>query len=201
MTGRKPVEHRVFEDTDSVRRYAQGIDLWMPRIARSFAERIDGWEMSRGKVLDLGSGTGILSVELAKAFPGLEFAGLDLSEAAVTIAREQVADTSVAPRVSFERGDAQEMPFDDGSFDLVVSSNTLHLLESPIEMFNEVWRVLRPTGRFIVSDFRRSCLGALTPHIKAAYTPDEVEGLLRRSKLENWQVRSGFLWLTALSKT
>jgi ubiquinone/menaquinone biosynthesis C-methylase UbiE len=201
MTGRKPVEHRVFEDADSVRRYAQGINLWMPRIARSFAATIAGWEMNGGEVLDLGSGTGILSVELAKAFPGLEFVGLDLSEAAVTIAREQVAESAVAPRVSFERGDAQEIPFDDGSFDLVVSSNTLHLLERPIEMFNEVQRVLRPTGRFIVSDFRRSWLGAFTPHIKVAYTPDEVEGLLRRSKLENWQVKSGFLWLTALSKT
>ena len=201
MTGRTPVEHRVFEDGDSVRRYAQGINLWMPRIARSFAAVIADWKMNQGEVLDLGSGTGILSVELARAFPDLQFVGLDLSEAAVTVAREQVADSAAAPRVSFERGDAQEMPFDDGAFDLVVSSNTLHLLESPIEMFNEVQRVLRPTGRFIVSDFRRSWLGALTPHIKAAYTPDEIEGLLRRSMLDNWQVQSGFLWLTALSKT
>jgi ubiquinone/menaquinone biosynthesis C-methylase UbiE len=201
MTGRKPTEHRVFEDTDSVRRYAQGINLWMPRIARSFAASVAGWEMNRGAVLDLGSGTGILSMELAKAFPALEFVGLDLSEAAVTVAREQAADSAGAARVSFEHGDAQDMPFDAGSFDLVVSSNTLHLLESPIEMFNEVQRVLKPSGKFIISDFRRSWWGALTRHIKAAYTPDEVEGLLRRSRLEDWQVQSGFLWLTALSKT
>jgi ubiquinone/menaquinone biosynthesis C-methylase UbiE len=200
MTSRRPLEHGVFEDEESVRRYAQGIDLWMPRIARSFAAIISGWELGRGTVLDLGSGTGILSLELAKAFPELEFVGLDLSEAAVNVAREQAAESPVVARVSFECGDAEDMPFDDGSFDLVVSSNTLHLLENPILMFDEVQRVLRPAGRFIISDFRRSWLGYLTQHIRAAYSPREITELLGQSKLQNWAVKDGLLWLTVLSR-
>jgi len=201
MRSRQPLEHGVFEDQESVRRYAQGINYWMPRIARSFAAIITDWEMSRGTVLDLGSGTGILGLELAKVFPELEFVGLDLSEAAVNVAREQVAESALSARVSFERGDADDMPFDEGSFDLVVSSNTLHLLKNPITMFDEVQRVLSPTGRFIISDFRRSWWGVVTQHIRAAYTPQELEDLLGQSTLENWEIRSGLLWLTALSKT
>jgi len=201
MRSRQPLEHGVFEDQESVRSYAQGINYWMPRIARSFAAIMTGWEMSRSKALDLGSGTGILALELAKHFPELEFVGLDLSEAAVSVAREQAAESAVAARVSFECGDAEDMPFDEGSFDLVVSSNTLHLLKNPITMFDEVQRVLSPTGRFIISDFRRSWWGVVTQHIRAAYTPQELEDLLGQSTLENWEIRSGLLWLTALSKT
>jgi ubiquinone/menaquinone biosynthesis C-methylase UbiE len=200
MISRQPLEHTVFEDVESVRRYSQGINYWMPRIARSFAAIVKKWGLTGGRALDLGSGTGILALELAKAFPAFEFVGLDLSEAAVTVARRMVADNEVAARVSFEQGDAQEMAFDDGSFDLVVSSNTLHLLSDPISMLNEVHRVLSPSGKFIISDFRRSWWGALTQHIRAAYTPNEMEDLLRQSKLENWTVQDGLLWLTALSK-
>jgi ubiquinone/menaquinone biosynthesis C-methylase UbiE len=201
MPRRKPLEHRVFEDEESVRRYAQGTNYWMPRIARSFAAIMEGWEMGAGTALELGSGTGILALELAKAFPGLEFVGLDLSEAAVRVARELAAESSVSARVFFEPGDAEDMPFDDGSFGLVVSSNTLHLLKNPVSMFDEVQRVLGPTGRFIISDFRRSWLGYLTPHIRAAYSPEEVENLLQESRLGNWKVKDGLLWLTVLSKT
>jgi SAM-dependent methyltransferase len=200
VRSRKPLEHGVFEDEESVRRYTQGLNLWMPRLARSFAAIVKEWDLIRGRALDLGCGTGFMALELAKAFPEFEFVGLDLSEAAVRAARVQVADSEVAARVSFEQGDAEQMPFDDGSFDLVVSTNTLHLLDNPISMFDEVHRVLSPSGRFIISDFRRSWWGALTPHIRAAYTPSEIEDLLRHSKLENWAVQNGLLWLTVLSK-
>jgi len=200
MRSRQPLDHGVFEDEESVRRYTQGINLWMPRLAKSFAAIMNKWGMTGGRALDLGSGSGILAVELAKAFPEFEFVGLDLSEAAVNVAREQAVESAVAARVSFQQGDAEEMPFDDDSFDLVVSSNTLHLLNNPIRMFDEVQRVLSPPGRFVISDFRRSWWGALTQHIRAAYTPQEIRDLLRKSKLENWAVQDGLLWLTVLSK-
>jgi ubiquinone/menaquinone biosynthesis C-methylase UbiE len=200
MISRQPLEHGVFEDEEAVRRYAQGINYWMPRIARSFAAIITGWQIGKGTVLDLGSGTGILSVELAKAFPELEFVGLDLSEAAVSVASEQAAESTVAARVSFEQGDAEDMPFEDASFDLVVSSNTLHLLKKPVRVFDETQRVLSPSGKFIISDFRRSWLGYLTQHIRAAYSTREIAELLGQSKLENWAVKDGLLWLTVLSR-
>ena len=200
MRSRHPLEHVVFEDENSLRRYTKGINLWMRRLAKSFAAIISKWGMTGGRALDLGSGSGILALELARAFPEFDFVGLDLSEAAVAVARVQAVERSPATRVWFERGDACAMPFDDDSFDLVVSSNTLHLLSDPVRMFDEVQRVLDPSGRFIISDFRRSWWGSVTPHIRAAYTTREIEQLLRQSKLNNWAVQDGLLWLTVLSK-
>jgi ubiquinone/menaquinone biosynthesis C-methylase UbiE len=201
MPSRQPTEHGVFEDERSVRRYAQGLNLWMPRVAKSFAAIVARWGLTNGRALDIGTGSGILALELARACPGFEFVGLDLSKPAVRVAREQTAGSEMSSRVSFEHGDAEAMPFDDRSFDLAISSNTLHLLDNPVRMFDEVQRVLSSSGRFIISDFRRSWLGYLTDHIRAAYSPAEVEGLLRESRLENWKVNDGLLWLTVLSKT
>jgi ubiquinone/menaquinone biosynthesis C-methylase UbiE len=200
MVKRQPLKKTVFEDEESVRRYGHEISRWAGGIARSFVAILKQWDMTGGRALDLGSGTGILALELAKAFPEFDFVGLDLSEAAVQVARERAAESAVASRVTFRHGDAEDMPFDDNSFDLVVSSNTLHLLGNPVKMFDEVQRVLSRSGRFIISNFRRSWWGAFTPHIRAAYTPAGIEDLLRQCTLENWTVKDGLLWLTVLSK-
>ena len=107
-------------------------------------------------------------------------------------------------RIRFDSG-AEDMPFDDNAFDLVVSNATLHLVKDPVEMFNEVHRVRKPDGKFFITSLRRSWLGLLpaggfSADIRASYTPKEVKGLLGRSRLENWQVRDCFLWLTIASK-
>ena len=67
-------------------------------------------------------------------------------------------------------------------------------------MFDEVHRVLKPDGRFIMSDLRQSWLGIFEPSIKACYTPKEVKDLLSRSKLRNWRVEDYFFWLSILSE-
>lgn len=76
MSQRRPLKRKAFEDVESVRSHAQGSSHGKPHIARSFAAIVTGWEMSEGNALDLGSGTGILALELGKGLPELEFVGL-----------------------------------------------------------------------------------------------------------------------------
>ena len=99
-----------------------------------------------------------------------------------------------------EKGDTEDIPIEDDTFDLVVSSNTRHLIKNPIGMFDEIHRVLKPDGRFIISDHRRSWLGIFSTHIRASFTPDEVKDLLRLSKMQNWAVKDYFFWLSILSR-
>jgi len=158
------------------------------------------WGITEGRVLDIGTGTGLLAIGFAKSIPGVEVTGMDLSEVVLELARENLQKSDAPLKVSFEKGDAEDIPLEDGAFDLVVSSNTLHLIENPVSMFDEVHRVLKPEGRFIISDHRRSWLGIFSAHIRASYTPDEVKELLRRSKLQNWAVKDYFLWLSIVSR-
>jgi ubiquinone/menaquinone biosynthesis C-methylase UbiE len=170
----------------------------MRNVAKSFIAIAETWGTTEGKVLDIGTATGSLAIEFAKAIPGVEVVGLDLSDVALELAKANARENGVSSRVSFEAGDAEDMPFEDDSFDAVISGNTLHLIENPVRMFDEIRRVLRPQGRFVISDFRRSWLGLFTEHVRASYSPAEVKELLSQSRLEDWQVKDSLLWLSIL---
>ncbi|MBL9138291.1 MAG: class I SAM-dependent methyltransferase [Verrucomicrobiales bacterium] len=73
------------------------------------------------RVLDVGCGKAFLLYDLTQAVPGLEVCGLDVSRYAIENAKEEV-------RPFLKEGHARELPFPDGSFDLVISINTLHNL-------------------------------------------------------------------------
>jgi ubiquinone/menaquinone biosynthesis C-methylase UbiE len=199
MMKREPLEHTVFRDMESVRRYDREVKTWSRYLARSVVSVIRKWGSLEAKVLDVGSGTGRLAVEVARSLPGVEVVGLDLSRVALELAKENARKSSVLLRVTFQHGDAEEMPFENNAFDVVVSSNTLHLIKNPIGMFDEIQRVLNPEGKFLISDFRRSWLGIFVEHFRASYNPCEVKELLTKSKLHNWQVQDRFFWLTIMS--
>ena len=200
MIERKPLEQGVFTDRATAERYNKEAEKWMRNVSKSFVSMAKKWGITEGRVLDVGTGTGILAIEFAKSIPGVEVTGLDLSDVVLELARENRQKSKEALKVSFEKGDAEDIPIEDDTFDLVVSNNTLHLIKNPVRMFDEIHRVLKPEGRFIISDHRRSWLGIFSPHIRAAFTPDEVKDLLRQSKLQNWAVKEYFFWLSILSR-
>lgn len=200
MIKRKPLEYEVFEDIKTAKKYNKESGKWMRKVAKSFVTVAKKWGITKGKILDIGTGPGSLAIEFAKKIPGVEVIGLDLSDVVLMLAKEKVQKTDVSSRVSFERGDAENIPFEDDTFDLVISSNTLHLVKKPIKMFDEIQRVLKPKGRFFMSDFRRSLLGIFTEHIRASYSSKEIKDLLSRSKLQNWEINDSLFWLSISSK-
>jgi len=102
------------------------------------------------KVLDIGCGKGFLVYDFMQALPGLEVAGVDISEYAIANARDEVK-----PFVKVSN--ATELPFPDRTFDLVVSINTLHNLYiyHLKKALQEIERVCR-AHKYIVMDSYRS---------------------------------------------
>jgi ubiquinone/menaquinone biosynthesis C-methylase UbiE len=96
--------------------------------------------MGKGTILDLGSGTGYLSMEIAKRSTGLKVCGIDLSRQMVKIARRH---TKGVDNVRFVFGNAAKLPFKDKSIDLVVSTGALHHWRAPRLVFDECCRVLK----------------------------------------------------------
>lgn len=200
MIKRRPFEYGVFEDIETVKEYDKENKQRTQRLSKSFISVVKKWEIASGKILDIGCGTGLLAIEFAKNLSGVEITGLDLSDVALEVARDNVQKSEVIERISFQKGDAEDIPFADNAFDLVISSNTLHLIMNPIKMFNEIHRVLKTKGKFFISDFRRSWIGIFSKHVRASYSPKEVKTFLSQSELQNWKVRDYFFWLSIFSK-
>jgi ubiquinone/menaquinone biosynthesis C-methylase UbiE len=122
---------------------------WRPRLL-SLMELGD-----RESVLDIGCGTGTLSLAIHGAAPSARVAGIDADEQALAIARRKAEGTP--PGLSFHQGLAQHLPFRDHEFDLAVSSLFFHHLpsEGKRAVLKEARRVLRPDGRLAVADWGR----------------------------------------------
>jgi ubiquinone/menaquinone biosynthesis C-methylase UbiE len=99
-------------------------------------------------ILDVGCGTGALLAQLAVAYPHARLAGVDASNEMLTIARQQVPTT-----IELKQGWAEELPFADKTFDLVLSCNTFHYIRQPEAALQEMVRVLRPDGLLIITDW------------------------------------------------
>ena len=113
------------------------------------AARLTGDE----RVLDIATGPGYI----AEAFAGAarEVVGVDLTDAMLAIAKERTNQRGIS-NVSFRAADAQNLPFENGEFDVVVCRLALHHLQKPLQVLREMARVCRAGGRVLVEDIYAS---------------------------------------------
>lgn len=107
--------------------------------------------------VDIACGTGDVAFLLAGRYPGGVVTGVDLSAPMLAIARERNRFTNVR----FERGDLCDLPFPDGSSDLVTGSYALRNAPDLREAIAEIWRVLKPGGMAALLDFSKPENGSL----------------------------------------
>lgn len=130
-------------------------DLLSRRVLRPMYRRLaaDVAEVAPqgGAVLDVGTGPGVLLVELAARRPDLRLTGVDQSADMITAATHNLEP--FRERASAHVGDVTTLPFPDESFDLIVSSLSLHHWDHPQAAVPELARTLRPGGRVYIYDF------------------------------------------------
>ncbi|MFC9435336.1 class I SAM-dependent methyltransferase [Nocardia sp. NPDC057030] len=109
------------------------------------------------RVLEIGCGTGNLTIKAKRAYPGADIIGSDPDPRALARAQRKAKELT---GIRFESGYSQELPYGDGEFDRVLSALMLHHLDHDVKAATaaEAWRVLRPGGRLHILDVG----GALT---------------------------------------
>lgn len=112
-------------------------------------------KLSRGRILDVGTGPGYLPIEIARLIEGVEIVGIDVSKDMVRIARKSAWKEGLGSRVRFEVEDANNMSYADSSFDLVVSTGSFHHWKKPVRVLNEIYRILKPSCEAWVYDLRK----------------------------------------------
>jgi ubiquinone/menaquinone biosynthesis C-methylase UbiE len=115
-----------------------------------YRHAVAGAELAGKDVLEVGCGRGGGASYVSRYLGPRSVTGLDFSRAAVALCQA----TRAAPGLSFVVGDAQAMPFPDGSFDAVTNIESSHCYASMEAFLAEVSRVLRPGGDFLWADLR-----------------------------------------------
>ena len=155
-------------------------------------------ELHEGEtVLDLGSGGGTDVLISARRVGATGKAiGLDMTDEMLELARANAAEAGVT-NVEFIKGYIEEMPFLDASVDVVISNCVINLSGDKQRVIEEAARVLRPGGRFAVSDViadeamdeaTRGDMAAWTGCIAGALTREEFRSLLTAAGLENVEI-------------
>ncbi|MCL7414289.1 MAG: class I SAM-dependent methyltransferase [ANME-2 cluster archaeon] len=111
--------------------------------------------ITSGNVLDVGTGPGYLPFEIARRSSGLEITGIEFSPGMVEIARKNASDRGLSDNVEFQLASAADLPFEDGHFDVVLSTLSLHHRLHPAEYITEIHRVLKIDGEAWIYDIRR----------------------------------------------
>ena len=133
---------------------------WLAAVPPEVVERFVGVgnpfsirEVRKGeRVLDVGCGCGLDAfVAASLAGPAGHVVGVDLTTEMLDWARKAKAETSVE-HLHFMEGSVEALPFEDASFDLVISNGVLNLVPDKDAVFREIARVLRPQGCFAAAD-------------------------------------------------
>src|SRR5213076_2000102 len=143
-------------------------------------------------VLDLGSGGGIDVLLSARRVGPTGFAyGLDMTDEMLALARQNQAEAGVT-NVNFLKGEIEAIPLPDNSVDVVISNCVINLSADKDRVLSEAFRVLKPGGRFAVSDVITR--GEMLPEIRKSVLlwVGCIAGALEENEYRNKLVSAGF---------
>ena len=140
-----------------------------PHVAREVAHAAA--DSPAPRILDLGCGTGALAERALCDVPGGKLTGIDLSPRMVETARKHLDS-----RAEMLLGDAEHLPFRDGSFDVVYCNDSFHHYPDPARAAFQIWRVLAAGGTLVIGDVWQPAPGRA---IMNAWMPHSSEGDVR----------------------
>ena len=115
------------------------------------------WRAKRleGEILDLGTGTAQIPIELLRHRRDLSVTAVDLAASMLDLARRNVAAAGFSQQIRLERADAKGLAFPRRHFAAVISNSIVHHIPEPLDVLTEACRVLRPGGALFVRDLLR----------------------------------------------
>jgi ArsR family transcriptional regulator len=141
------------------------------------------------RVADIGTGTGILALELARA--GLRVVAIDQSEKMLDATRANAAAAGLADRIELRRGEIHDLPLSGGEVDAAFAHMVLQYVRAPDAAVREMARIVRPGGQVVLVDFvshDREWMRKQLGIVWRGFAPDTVESWLRAVGLEQIRI-------------
>ena len=155
-------------------------------LAQSWRRELVRRALPAGRCLDLGCGTGDLTQAILWDDPGARLSGFDLTTNMLKGARARLAKSGRMARAALVQGDAERLPFGNGTFDTVVSAFLMRNVGDRAAAYREIARVLKPGGRFLQLELAKP----ENPMVREAYLFYFREGMPRLASLLSRQHES-----------
>ena len=199
-------EEQVFEEFNQLIRYLKEKG-WME------TDLIIKEGINQGSNLEIGSGPGYQGLEWLKKTTNTTLTGLEISSKMINLATQNAQTYQLKHRINYIKADAQKIPFKDNTFDGVFTNRSLHEWQNPKIIFNEIYRVLKAQGKYLISDLRRDLNPIvkwimkhytkpkkmqpwLISSINASYTKKEIQNMLQKTNLKQATVKNKTMGLT-----
>ena len=138
-------------------------------VNRLFCEDLLAHGPGDGEILDLGTGTALIPLELCRQWPAARVLAVDVARHMIDVARQNVQTAGLGHRVRLEVVDCKRLPYRDGQFATVMSNSIVHHVAEPITVLREAWRVLAPGGLLFLRDLFRPPDDATVRHVVDTY--------------------------------
>ena len=130
---------------------------------------LEGIKIKNQRVLDIGSGSGACSVLLVKHYLAKQVVGIDVELPVCDAARDHVLAAGLSEKISIELVSPGQLPFENGSFEVVFSKDSIIHIPDKSALASDVFRVLKPGGHFAASDWLISHGGKPSPEMSGIY--------------------------------
>lgn len=132
----------------------------------------EGTEDQPLQVLDVGTGTALIPLELCARDVPLRVVAVDLAAHMLQLGQRNVIRAGLQSRIKLEQIDAKQLPYCDNTFDWVISNSIVHHIPEPLHALREMVRVLKPNGLLFVRDLMRPTDMTTLRHLVATYARD-----------------------------
>ena len=132
-------------------------------------------EIELGDVLDLGTGTALIPIELCRQDHECRVMAVDLAVSMLELARYNVEAGGMIERITLAQVDAKKMGYDRGAFDVVISNSIIHHIPQPLSCLREMVRVVAEDGLLFIRDLMRPEDTETLEELVVAYAGKESE--------------------------
>lgn len=166
-TREEAADYNSMDHGDVNRLFAEDVLEW---IAAHQADRGSSADSNEMTVLDLGTGTALIPIELCSRNNQIKIIATDLAAEMLRVAEVNLQQAGLSHAVTLERADAKQLPCKDHVFDGVISNSLIHHVPEPGRVFHEMVRVVKPGGFLFVRDLSRPDSQAELERLVALYT-------------------------------
>jgi ubiquinone/menaquinone biosynthesis C-methylase UbiE len=170
-------------------------DGWLsPGGPEELRRLIDGISFAGRSVLDIGCGIGGLDVILVRDYGAGFITGIDVEEGVLAQARERIQRAGLADRIGVVRVAPGPLPFPPGCFDIVFSKDSIVHIPDKHALLSDVYRVLKPGGWFVASDWLIGHDGEPTARMKAYIASEGLDfGMASPKRYTHAMRQAGFV--------